>query len=106
MLKDVTPVRLLRGPAGSFFDQVARAEEAGADPDTLRSLLGRGRAKRGMREGDLLEGELEIGQVSALLDDLPGAGELVERIVNEYRTFGTAHMAPGFHWEALAHNPG
>ena len=47
-----------------------------------------------MREGDLLEGELEIGQVSALLDDLPGAGELVERIVDRYRAFGTADMAP------------
>ena len=106
MLKDVTPVRLLRGPEGSFFDQVARAEEAGADVEALRALLGRGRAKRGMREGDLLEGELEIGQVSALLDDLPGAGELVERIVDRYRAFGTADMAPGFHWDALAHNPG
>ena len=106
MLKDVTPVRLLRGPEGSFFDQVAQAEEAGADVEALRALLGRGRAKRGMREGDLLEGELEIGQVSALLDDLPGAGELVERIVDRYRAFGTADMAPGFHWDALAHNPG
>ena len=106
MLKNVTPVRLLRGPEGSFFDQVARAEEAGADVEALRALLGRGRAKRGMREGDLLEGELEIGQVSALLDDLPGAGELVERIVDRYRAFGTADMAPGFHWDALAHNPG
>ena len=54
-----------------------------------------------MREGDLLEGELEIGQVSALLDDLPGAGVLVERLVDEYRVFGTAGMAPGFHWDAL-----
>ena len=106
MLKDVTPVRLLRGPEGSFFDQVAQAEEAGADVEALRALLGRGRAKRGMREGDLLEGELEIGQVSALLDDLPGAGELVERIVDRYRAFGTADMVPGFHWDALAHNPG
>ena len=106
MLKDVTPVRLLRGPEGSFFDQVAAAEEKGADVQALRTLLGRGRAKRGMREGDLLEGELEIGQVSAMLDDLPGAGELVERIVAQYRSFGTAEMAPGFHWDALAHNPG
>ena len=106
MLKDVTPVRLLRGPEGSFFDQVAAAEEEGADVEALRTLLGRGRAKRGMREGDLREGELEIGQVSAMLDDLPGAGELVDRIVAQYRSFGTAEMAPGFHWDALAHNPG
>ena len=106
MLKDVTPVRLLRGPEGSFFDQVAAAEEAAADAEALRTLLGRGRAKRGMRDGDLLEGELEIGQVSAMLDDVAGAGELVDRIVDEYRRFGAAEMAPGFHWDALAHNPG
>ena len=106
MLKDVTPVRLLRGPEGSFFDQVAAAEEKGADVESLRALLGRGRAKRGMREGDLVEGELEIGQVSAMLDDLPGAGELVERIVDQFRRLGTAEMTSGFHWDALAHNPG
>ncbi len=101
MLKDVTPVRLLRGGSGSFFDQVAAAEEAGADRQALQTLLGRGRAKRGMREGDLMEGELEIGQVSALLDDLPGAGDLVERMVREYAAFDTRNMAPGFHWEGL-----
>ncbi len=101
MLKDVTPVRLLRGPEGSFYDQVAQAEEAGADAAALRALLGRGRAKKGMREGDLMEGELEIGQVSALLDDLPGAGALVDRLVDEFRAFGTSGMAPGFHWDAL-----
>ena len=106
MLKEVTPVRLLRGPSGSFFDQVAAAEEDGLDAEALRALLGRGRAKQGMREGDLLEGELEIGQVSAMLTDLPGAGELVERIVTEYRSFGTADMSSGFHWNALAQNPG
>ena len=102
MLKDVTPVRLLRGPDGSFFDQVSQAEEEGADAQALRALLGRGRAKKGMREGDLLEGELEIGQVSALLDDLPGAGELVERIVQDFKAFKTRDMAQGFFWEGLA----
>lgn len=101
MLKDVTPVRLLRGEEGGFFDQVAAAEERGDDVNALRSLLGRGRAKQGMRLGDLKEGELEIGQVSALLNDLPGAGELVERIVSEYRAFGTQGMSPGFDWEGL-----
>ena len=101
MLKDVTPVRLLRGPDGSFYDQVAAAEEAGADREALRVLLGRGRAKKGMREGDLMEGELEIGQVSALLEDMPQAGELVERLVDEYRALRTSGMAPGFHWDAL-----
>ena len=101
MLKEVTPVRLLRGEEGGFFDQVAAAEERGDDAEALRLLLGRGRAKQGMRMGDLMEGELEIGQVSALLNDLPGAGELVERIVSEYRAFGTQGMSPGFDWEGL-----
>ena len=101
MLKEVTPVRLLKGIEGGFFDQVAQAEEDGADVDALRRLLGRGRAKRGMREGDLLEGELEIGQVSAVLHDLPGAGALSGRIVADYRAFMTRDMAPGFHWDAL-----
>ena len=101
MLKEVTPVRLLKGPEGSFFDQVAAAEEAGADVEALRSLLGRGRAKKGMREGDLLEGELEIGQVSALLSDLPGAGELVERLVRAYGDLVGPDAATGFRWDAL-----
>ena len=105
MLKQLTPVRLLRGPEGSFFDQVAEAEAARSDSDVMRSLLGRGRAKRGMREGDLMEGELEIGQVSALLNDLPGAGDLVQGIVDRYRSFRTEGMAPGFHWDALSQNP-
>ena len=105
LLKQVTPVRLLRGPEGSFFDQVVQAEAARSDAEVMRSLLGRGRAKRGMREGDLLEGELEIGQVSALLHDLPGAGELVEGIVDRYRLFNTKGMASGFHWDALSQNP-
>jgi enoyl-[acyl-carrier protein] reductase II len=101
MLKDITPVRLLRGPEGSFYDRVASAESAGDDVQALRVLLGRGRAKLGMREGDLLEGELEIGQVSALLNDWPKAGDLMGEILGDYRAFGTAKMAPGFCWKAL-----
>ena len=58
-----------------------------------------------MREGDLMEGELEIGQVSALLNDLPFAGQLVQGIVDRYRSFRTEGMAPGFHWDALSQNP-
>lgn len=101
MLKDVTPVRLLQGPEGSFYDQVAAAELAGKGPDALRALLGRGRAKLGMRDGDLLEGELEIGQVSALLKDWPATAVLMENLVDDFRAFGTAKMAPGFSWDAL-----
>ena len=101
MLKEVTPVRLLRGPAGSFFDQVAEAHERGDGVEALKALLGRGRAKRGMREGDLLEGELEIGQVSALLADLPGAGELLERIVVEYKVLLPTGPSQAFRWPGL-----
>lgn len=82
-LKALAPVRLLRNP---FYDQVAAAEARGATPDELRALLGRGRAKRGIFEGDLAEGELEIGQVAALIADCPTAAEVIERLLAEYQT--------------------
>lgn len=102
MLKEVTPVRLLKGVQGGFFDQVAKAEAEGESVDFLRTLLGRGRAKRGMQEGDLQEGELEIGQVSALLNDVPRAADLMAQLVADYRSFGTSEMSPGFSWNALS----
>lgn len=102
MLKEVTPVRLLKGAQGGFFDQVAKAEAEGESVDFLRTLLGRGRAKRGMQEGDLQEGELEIGQVSALLNDVPRAADLMAQLVADYRSFGTSEMSPGFSWNALS----
>ena len=80
-LKALTPVRLLKNP---FFDQVVAAEAQGADAAQLAALLGRGRAKKGMFEGDLIEGELEIGQISAGIDEILPAGELVRRIWDEY----------------------
>lgn len=79
-LKEVTPVRLLDNP---FAQRVVAAQKAGASQDELRALLGRGRAKRGMFEGDMTEGELEIGQVSSMLRDLEPAGDIVERLVKE-----------------------
>ena len=54
-----------------------------------------------MREGDLMEGELEIGQVSALLDDLPRAGQLVDQLVQEFKAFNTRQMSKGFFWKGL-----
>ena len=66
-LKKLTPVRLLHN---KFFEEVQEAEERGASEEELSQLLGKGRAKKGMFEGDLEEGELEIGQVSALLDTI------------------------------------
>ncbi|HOZ69573.1 MAG TPA: nitronate monooxygenase [Chitinophagaceae bacterium] len=81
MMKQLTPVRLLRN---EFSKQVKEAELKGAGPDELRQLLGRARAKKGMFEGELAEGELEIGQVSALLDDILPAGKIVEQVWEEF----------------------
>lgn len=81
-LKKLTPVRLLKNP---FQQRVAEAEAGGATEETLSGILGRGRAKLGMWEGDLTEGELEIGQVSALIRDIVPAGELLHRIRDEFR---------------------
>lgn len=80
-LKQVVPVRLLKNP---FARQVLEREAAGAGREELVELLGTGRARRGMFEGDLEEGELEIGQVAGLVRDIPPAGEIVRRIVAEY----------------------
>ena len=80
-LKQLTPVRLMKN---DFFKQVQEAELKGATVEQLNALLGRARAKKGMFEGNLAEGELEIGQVSALLDDILPAGEIVKNVWNEF----------------------
>jgi enoyl-[acyl-carrier protein] reductase II len=76
-LKQLTPVRLLKN---NFFSQVQQAEKRCASPDELQQLLGRGRAKTGMFEGNLTEGELEIGQVSAIIKSIQAAGDIVKEI--------------------------
>ena len=78
-LKELTPVRLLKNP---FYDQIKKLYNEGASSEKLKEVLGRGRAKKGMFEGDLVEGELEIGQVAAQIDTLLPA----ESIVNEFIT--------------------
>ncbi len=80
-LKELTPVRLLRNP---FFSAVMEAYATGADKDTLAELLGRGRAKKGMFLGDLAEGELEVGQISAMMDKIQPAGEIVHEVMEEF----------------------
>ncbi len=80
-LKKLTPVRLLKN---NFFHQIEKAEERGADAQELTKLLGRARAKLGMHDGNLDEGELEIGQVSALLKNILPAKTIVENILNEF----------------------
>lgn len=74
MMKQLTPVRLLRNP---FFAQVAEAEARCASAEEMKTILGRGRAKKGMFEGNLDEGELEIGQVACLLRDILPAADIV-----------------------------
>lgn len=81
-LKKLTPVRLIKN---RFFRDVEAAEQRGAGAEELQALLGRGRAKRGMYEGDLDEGELEIGQVSTLVREVRPAGAIVEEIWQEFR---------------------
>lgn len=80
-LKQLTPVRLIRN---EFYKKVKEAEDRGATIEELRTLLGRGRAKQGMFEGDLAEGELEIGQVSALLDRILPAADIVKKVWQEF----------------------
>lgn len=80
-LKELTPVRLLRNP---FFDQLMAAYQNGASAEALAELLGRGRAKKGMFEGDLETGELEIGQVAGSFDEILPAATIVEQFIREY----------------------
>jgi len=82
-LKEVTPVRLIKN---RFFAQLESAYNAGTSKDELQTLLGRGRAKKGMFEGDLDEGELEIGQVSSTIKELKPAREIVEEIIQEFNS--------------------
>jgi enoyl-[acyl-carrier protein] reductase II len=80
-MKQLTPVRLIKN---RFFQQVAEAELRGATKDELSELLGRARAKKGIFEGDLDEGELEIGQVAAAIHDVKPAAEILHEIWKEY----------------------
>lgn len=80
-LKKLAPVRLIKN---EFFNKVSEAELRGADAEELKQLLGRGRAKKGMFEGDLEEGELEIGQVVSQLTDIPTVAEIMTSLIAEY----------------------
>lgn len=97
VLKAHVPVRLLRN---AFRDRITALETRGATRDELEAELGHGRARRGMLEGDLDEGELEIGQVSGLIDDIPTVGEVMRRLQDDYassvaRLAGSADAAGG-----------
>lgn len=82
-LKQLAPVRLLRN---RFFEEVRKAEQGCASVEELKALLGRGRAKKGMFEGDLDEGELEIGQVAALIDELRPVAAIFASLLADYRS--------------------
>jgi enoyl-[acyl-carrier protein] reductase II len=80
-LKKLVPVRLMKN---AFFERIQEAEMRGAGPEELMAILGRGRAKKGMYEGDLEEGELEIGQVSAMIREIKPAAEILREIWTEF----------------------
>lgn len=81
MMKQLTPVRMMRN---HFFDTIYEAEQKGATNEELKQILGSARAKKGMFEGDMNEGELEIGQVSATINDIKPAAEIVQEVWNEF----------------------
>ena len=81
-LKELAPVRLIKN---KFFEDIQKAYATGASVEELKMLLGRARAKRGMFEGDMDEGELEIGQISGLIDEVKPAAEILQEILNEFR---------------------
>ena len=81
MLKKVSPTRLARNP---FFEQIAEAENRGAGREELSALLGKGRAKKGIFEGDLDDGELEIGQNVSQFNEILPVAKVMEDIVSEH----------------------
>lgn len=80
-LKDVTPVRLMKN---KFYHEIHAAISSGATPEEQKAILGRGRAKKGMFEGDLNEGELEVGQVAGLIDSILPVSKIIDDIILEY----------------------
>jgi len=80
-LKKLSPTRLIKN---EFYKQVQEAEDRGASAEEMRELLGRGRSKKGIFEGDLVEGELEIGQIASHIKSLPTASEVINSIVSEF----------------------
>lgn len=82
-LKELAPVRLLKN---KFYTDIQNAYANGYSPVQLKQLLGRARAKKGMFEGDLVEGELEIGQVSALIHDIRPAADIIKELMHDFST--------------------
>ena len=92
-LKALTPVRMLHN---ALFKEIVQAQQSGASPEQLQEIMGRGKAKKGMFEGDIENGELEIGQIASLLKSVRPAGEIISEIVNDYREIGGAKLGQRF----------
>ena len=80
-LKELTPVRLMKN---EFFQKLEHAYAQNASIEELSSILGRGRAKKGMFEGDLVQGELEIGQIAGNIDAILPAASIIQEIITEF----------------------
>jgi len=89
VLKSLVSVRLIKN---EFYRKVEKAESEGASREQLAVLLGKGRAKMGMFEGDTIDGELEIGQVSAMIDELKPVQRIIDELVDDFNK--TAHKKP------------
>jgi enoyl-[acyl-carrier protein] reductase II len=85
-LKELTPVRLLKN---KFYQDLQSLYATTPTADDLKTFLGRGRAKRGMFEGDLEKGELEIGQISGLIDEVSSVSDIVDSIISEFKACKT-----------------
>ena len=92
-LKELTPVRMMHN---ELYKKLVAASQAGASQDELAEILGRGRAKKGMFEGDLVEGELEIGQISSMLTDIRPAKDVVDEIIEGYKNAGGMKLGKRF----------
>lgn len=80
-MKDLVPVRLYKN---KFYQQIKELESKGASKEELQELLGKGRAKLGMHDGDLEDGELEIGQICSMIHDIPSCEEMIQKIIQDY----------------------
>lgn len=80
-LKKVSPTRLIRN---DFYKEIEEADNRGATAEEIREILGRGRSKKGIFEGDLSNGELEIGQISSLIRDIPSVQDIMDQVISEY----------------------
>ena len=82
-LKEITPVRMIKNP---FYNKLKEIYDRGGSVDELKKMLGRGRAKKGMFEGDLVEGELEIGQVASQINKIISAESIIQEFIKDYNS--------------------